>query len=276
MSLNTLNKISFIGAGNMAKAILQGLLNDGLDPRKVWITTRTEASRAQLQSQLGVRAAANNVEACQDADLIVLAVKPQMLADVCAEIQAHIPAQALLVSVAAGIRCASLEDWLGPKAIVRTMPNTPSAIGMGACGLFANAHTSPNQIALATELMSATGLVVTLEDEAQIDAVTAVSGSGPAYFFLFIEAMTEAGVSLGLSEAQASLLARHTARGAAQLALESELDVAALRQQVTSPKGTTEQAILNFENNGLRAIVREAMEACAARAAELSDELGSR
>ena len=177
-------------------------------------------------------------------------------------------------AVAAGIRASDIQRWLGPVAVARSMPNTPAAIGMGASGLFCSEGCTAEQAAQAKAILEAIGLCVEVQEEKQLDAVTAVSGSGPAYFFLFIEAMTEAGAKLGLDASVAAELAIQTARGAAELAAQSDVDAAELRRRVTSPKGTTEQAILSFENNNLRALVDQAMQACADRAEVLSDELG--
>lgn len=272
--LDNIQKIAFIGAGNMAKAIIRGLLNSGVDHKTISASARSEETRTQVAKTLGIECSTNDIT-CNQADVIVLAVKPQLLKSVCEEIQPYIPAHCLIISVAAGIRCSSIEAWLGNRPIVRSMPNTPSAIGLGASGLFANNLVSHPQKHSAEQILGAVGLVINVDNEDLIDAVTAVSGSGPAYFFLFIEAMIDAGVKQGLNHQQASLLAKQTALGASQLAAQSDLDVATLRKNVTSPKGTTEQAIKTFEGHQLRYIVDDAMQACAKRAAELSDELGA-
>ena len=180
----------------------------------------------------------------------------------------------LIVSIAAGIPCASLEHWLGPKAIVRCMPNTPALLRQGVSGLFANAQVSPAQRAQAEQLLSAVGVPLWLDEEKLIDAVTAVFGSGPAYFFLLIEAMTAAGEQLGLPRETAAQLALQTALGAARMATESDVDAAELRRRVTSPNGTTEAAIKAFQAGGFESLVQQALNAAAARSAELAEQLG--
>lgn len=274
--MNPLNKqkITFIGTGNMAQAIIRGLLERGIEHDNITATTASESSCKNVKSALSIHALTDNVKACRSADIIVLCVKPQLLEQVCIQIAPSVPEHALIISVAAGIRCHSLESWLGTRAIVRCMPNTPSSIGLGACGLYNNPHTHPEHAQLAKDILDAVGLTINVDKEQLIDAVTAVSGSGPAYFFLFIEAMIEAGIKLGLDKEAASQLALQTAKGAAQLAIRDGGEVSELRAKVTSPKGTTEQAIHSFESNHLRETVLNAMQACAQRAAELADELG--
>lgn len=275
MTFDNSQRICFIGAGNMAQAIMSGLINNGVAPAQIRATARTESTQKQVTDTLAVLCDSDNIAACQDANVVVLAVKPQGLKAVCEQLKEVIQPGALIISVAAGIRAQSLEAWLGPKALVRCMPNTPSSIGLGASGYYCNGLVSEQQKVLAQQILSAVGLAIEVMDEAQIDAVTAVSGSGPAYFFLFIESMIDAGVKLGLSREQASLLAQQTARGAAELAAKSSDDVSTLRNKVTSPNGTTQRAIETFEAAQLRDIVDQAMTACAQRADELSTELGS-
>lgn len=259
----------------MAQAIIKGLLKQGLSPEQISATTSREESAQAASTELGIHCHCDNHAAVADADIIVLAVKPQKLEDVCQSLKASIKPGALVLSVAAGIRCSSMEHWLGSIAIARSMPNTPSAIGLGASGLYSNSQCSTEQKQQARAILEAVGICAEVEQEQQIDAVTAVSGSAPAYFFLFAEAMIDAGEKLGLNRDVATQLALQTAHGAAALAQSNELDVAELRRRVTSPKGTTEQAILSFEKGGLRDLVENAMRACTRRAAELSDELGN-
>jgi len=258
----------------MAKAIIAGLLSSGLSPARLYASAASDKTRTDVAKRFGI-ASGSNSDACDGADVIVLAVKPQRLEHVCVEIQPHIKPNTLIISVAAGIDCASIETWLGDHAIVRCMPNTPSSIGMGAAGLFANHSVTEQQKQTAQRILEAVGVAMYVDSEPLIDAVTAVSGSGPAYFFLFIEAMADAGEQLGLSREVASALAKQTALGASSLAKQSETDIQQLRKNVTSPKGTTEQAIMSFEKNDLRGLVTQAMQACASRAKSLSNELGA-
>ena len=223
---------------------------------------------------LNVNTSADNAAAAS-ADVIILAVKPQVLEQVCTDLQPHLSHNPLIISIAAGIDIPSLSHWLGSDvAIVRCMPNTPALVQTGASGLYANHHTSDNQKVLAAQILEAVGIVQWLDNEALIDPVTAVSGSGPAYYFLFMEAMIDAGVAQGLSRETATELTLQTALGAAKLAQSSDVDVAELRRRVTSPNGTTEQAILSFEKDNLRQTVSRAMDACSDRSREMARELG--
>jgi len=266
--------IAFIGVGNMARAILEGLLANGYPADRLWVTSRHIDKLADLADR-GLNASSDNDQAIAAADIVLLAVKPQGMQVLCethrTAIQQRKP---LLISVAAGISAAALEHWCGGDlAIVRCMPNTPALVQCGASGLYANARVSAEQRQQTEAILAAVGITLWVEQEAQIDAVTAVSGSGPAYYFLFMEAMAKAGEALGLDADTARQLTLQTALGAARMASESELSPAQLRAQVTSPKGTTEQAILSFQRAGLEAIVQQAMLACKARAEALSEEL---
>ncbi|RMG60028.1 MAG: pyrroline-5-carboxylate reductase, partial [Gammaproteobacteria bacterium] len=219
----------------------------------------------------------SNAEAMAECAATVLAVKPQVMRTVAEGLAPALDAHPqLVISIAAGIREADLDRWLGGgRAIVRCMPNTPALVRSGASGLHANARVSDAQRELAEHILRAVGLVVWVEQEAQIDAVTAVSGSGPAYFFLVMEAMTDAGERLGLERETARLLTLETALGAARLALESGEDVATLRERVTSKGGTTEAALRVLTEGGLPELFDEALKAAARRAAELADQLGA-
>lgn len=267
--------IAFIGAGNMSRSIIGGLIEQGVPPKEVIASAPTSARLKALQDSLGIRVTQDNAGAVDNAETVVLSVKPQIMRSVCEQLREHVPSSALVISVAAGITCSSLQNWLGEqRAIVRCMPNTPSLIGLGASGLFASAAVNSHQKQTAEQLMSAVGIVQWVQQESQLDVVTAISGSGPAYFFLMLEAMVEAGVEQGLDEATSTRLAIQTARGAAELANNSGDSLADLRLQVTSPGGTTEQAIKSFESDGLRQIVKRAMNACANRAREMAQQLG--
>lgn len=267
--------IAFIGAGNMAKAIIGGLLAEGFSAANISASSPRLETLGKVASQFGISVSIDNALIAAKADVIVLAVKPQLLKEVALELAASLSHQPLIISVAAGITTESLASWLGQdQAIVRCMPNTPSQLREGASGLFANAKVSAAQKAQANAILQAVGVVQWLDDEALINAVTAVSGSGPAYFFLAMEAMIDAGVAQGLSRDCATALTLQTARGAAMLAQQSDVDVAELRRRVTSPNGTTEQAIKSFENDGIRAMFDRALRACANRALALSQSLG--
>ena len=271
------SKIAFIGAGNMAKAIIGGLLAEGFSAAHISAAGPRLESLNKVADEFGIAVSTDNAATAATAEVIVLAVKPQMLKEVALALRDSLSHKPLIISVAAGIATQSIASWVGEdQAIVRCMPNTPSQLRVGASGLFANALVSEAQKAAANTILSAVGIVQWLDDEPLLNAVTAVSGSGPAYFFLMMEAMIDAGIELGLTRECAAELTLQTALGAAMLAKESECDVAELRRRVTSPKGTTEQAILSFEADQLRATVLKAMSACSNRAVELSELLGSK
>ena len=273
-----MSNVCFIGGGNMATSLIGGLIAQGHAPESISVSDPNESQREQLIKQYGVNAFADCGPAMENADIVVLAVKPQVMKDVALMITTALKGfakQPLFVSIAAGINLFSLQSWLGEKqAIVRCMPNTPSLIQLGASGLFANEQASIVQKNLAETVLKAAGIVQWVQSEAEIDAVTAVSGSGPAYYFLFMEAMIDAGVELGLSRETASELTMQTAIGAAHMAKQSDVDVAELRRRVTSPGGTTEQAINTFESAHLRDIVKAALAAANRRSGELAQLLG--
>lgn len=268
-------KIAFIGAGNMAQAIIGGLLAEGYDRQQLIASGPRQETLDKVQQEFGITTTTDNGAAAAMADVVILAVKPQLLKDVSIALADAIAHKPLIISVAAGITTGSLGNWLGEEqAIIRCMPNTPSQLRAGASGVFANPYVTDAQKAVANQILGAVGSVQWLDEERLINAVTAVSGSGPAYFFLFMEAMIDAGEKLGLSRECAADLTLQTALGAAMLAKGSDIDVAELRRRVTSPKGTTEQAINAFEREALRETVLTAMTACANRAEELSELLG--
>ena len=272
------SSICFIGAGNMAQSLIGGLIASGYDKQNISATDPTEAQRNSVTQTFGIQCFADNAQAISQADIVVLAVKPQVLESVCESISDSVQAKSpLIISVAAGIRSDDINRWLGGQtAIVRTMPNTPALIQTGATGLFANSFVTNEQQSQAEHILRAAGITVWVDEESKLDAVTALSGSGPAYYFLFMEAMENTAQQLGLDEKTAHLLALQTALGSAKMALESHLDCATLRKNVTSPNGTTERAIQSFENAGLREIVENAMKAAQTRAVELADELGGK
>lgn len=263
--------IAFIGAGNMASAIFGGLLANGLPTERIIATTRSHESCESTRDNYGIRATTSNHNACEAADIVVLCVKPQNLPEVAKDIAPHLSPDALVISVAAGVDINAMSRWLGEYTpIVRCMPNTPSQVQKGACGLFANSQCTDQHTEDAEKILSSVGIALWLESEDDMHAVTAVSASGPAYIFLVLEAMIDAGVSQGLSKDVAKALAIQTVLGAASLAQSSDVDPAELRRRVTSPGGTTEQAINTFESENLRGIFSHAMDACAKRSKELA------
>lgn len=272
--MNKTTTLAFIGGGNMASALINGLIQDGTAPEKIIVAEPDATRREQLAARFGVRTRDDNRGAAAEAGIVILAVKPQALHDVATELASALSHNPLCLSIAAGIRHASLQRWLGGEVpLVRAMPNTPAMLQVGATGLFAPGGLSETQREAAEHVMRAVGTVLWLDDEALMDALTAVSGSGPAYFFLFMEAMEESAIQLGLSAQAAHLLVLQTALGAARMAMESDLDLAELRRNVTSPGGTTEQAINRFEERGLRQLVGEALKSARDRSVQLSTEL---
>ncbi|MFK0313113.1 pyrroline-5-carboxylate reductase [Pseudomonas sp. NPDC090233] len=267
-------RIAFIGAGNMAASLIGGLRAQGLDATQIRASDPGAETRARVKAEHGIEVFEDNAQAIAEADVIVLAVKPQVMKAVCEALRPNLQDGQLIVSIAAGITCASLQAWLGARPVVRCMPNTPALLRQGVSGLYATAEVSSAQREQAEQLLSAVGTALWLEQEQQLDAVTAVSGSGPAYFFLLIEAMTVAGEKLGLPRDTASQLTLQTALGAAHMAVASDVDAAELRRRVTSPAGTTEAAIKSFQASGFEAIVEKALAAAATRSAELAEQLG--
>lgn len=269
--------IAFIGAGNMARSLIGGLIADGYDPNCIIATNPNTEKLADIEQQFAVQTSADNLVAIQKADVVVFCLKPVILKEVAQSVPkqafAHHP---LIVTIAAGVRLADLNQWLGDSslAIVRCMPNTPALLRTGATALFANTNATNEQKDLAESILRAVGLTLWVEQEEMIDVVTALSGSGPAYFFYVIEAMQQAAVQLGLPEDTARLLTLQTALGAARMALESEQNVTELRKLVTSPGGTTEAAISVLDDNDTHNLFLEVMRAAEHRAKELANRLG--
>ena len=265
---------AFIGGGNMGSALVGGLLAAGHPPSRIRVADSEASCRASCASRYGVVVTADNLEACRDADVVVLAVKPQHLRTVTLALAPGVVDGQLVVSIAAGITLDHLEAWLGRgRAIVRAMPNTPAQIGRGAAALCANGTVTAAQRALAGRLLECVGLAVWLDDEHLMDAVTALSGSGPAYVFLLIELLERAGCELGLPAALSRSLSLATVEGAARLAQGSEHDAASLRRQVTSPGGTTERALQSFADADLAGIVLRALAAARDRGRELAAQV---
>ncbi|MDR2220950.1 MAG: pyrroline-5-carboxylate reductase [Methylobacillus sp.] len=266
-------KISFIGGGNMARALIGGLIAQGRAPDDISVIELDADKRRQLHAEYGI-AASDQIPGTASADIVVLAVKPQQLRDIAIFLGSVLRKQ-LVISVAAGIRSSDLIRWLGGyDAVIRVMPNTPAQIRSGVSALFAASGVSADQRTQAETIFSAVGSTIWLDDETQMDAVTAVSGSGPAYVFYFVEAMQQAARELGLSDAQARELSLQTFLGASQLALQSTELPETLRAQVTSKGGTTERALLSMENSGVKAAIIQALRAAAERSRELGDLLG--
>jgi pyrroline-5-carboxylate reductase len=270
--------IAFIGAGNMARSLIGGLISDGYDRERVIAADPDQKRLQDLKTDFGIKTSLDNTAAADAADIVVIAVKPQLVAHVAPEISDRPDlAHKLVISIAAGIRSATLERWLGQEvALVRAMPNTPALVQSAATVLYANARVTRAQRDTAESILRAVGLTLWIEQEDLMDAVTALSGSGPAYFFLVMEALEQAGRKLGLPAETARLLTLQTAFGAAKMALESGVESATLRTQVTSPGGTTERAIGVLKDGGLEELFERALAAARKRSVELSEMLGER
>lgn len=269
--MNT-QKIAFIGAGNMASAIIGGLIKQNIPAANLTASGPDQSQLSNLETNLGINITTNNHDAASSADVIVLAVKPQILQSVCEDLSASLAHQPLIISIAAGVEMESLDSWLGHDLpIVRCMPNTPAQVLKGASGLAANSRVSDAQKSIAYNLFSAIGVVEWLDNEHQIHAITALSGSGPAYAFLVIEAMEAAATKLGIQPEKARQLAAQTLAGAAEMVLSSDIEPGQLKRNVMSPGGTTERAIHTFEQEGLIEIFDKAMTAASDRSEELAE-----
>ena len=269
-------KIGFIGGGNMTRSLIGGLIADGFGAERIYVSDPDEQQLTALRTRFPVHTATDNEATVRAADVLELAVKPQVMHAVTtalsATAQTHRP---LIISIAAGVREVDLQRWLGGGlAIVRAMPNTPALVQSGAAALYANDQVSAGQRSRAESILRAVGMTLWLTDESQMDAVTALSGSGPAYFFLIMEALEAAGVRLGLDAASARLLTLQTAFGAAKMALESQEGAGELRVRVTSKGGTTEQALKVLTEGGLPALLDKAVTAACERSRELAALLG--
>ena len=271
---STAPAIAFIGGGNMASAIIGGLIRQGMSPAQIDVVEPWADARTALHSQYALTAQAEAGAQLSRAALVVWAVKPQTFKNAAAQVRPFTQG-AVHLSVAAGIRSSSLVDWLGSERIVRAMPNTPALIGQGMTALYARPAISAAQRQQVEQVLSPTGQLLWVEDEVQLDAVTALSGSGPAYVFYFLEAMAQAGVAMGLSAAQAHQLAVGTFAGASELARRSDESPAVLRQRVTSKGGTTYAALQSMEADGIGQHLQNALRAAQNRARELGDEFGA-
>lgn len=270
--------ISLIGGGNMSRALIGGLVGVGLDPKLITVAEPAEATRAALLRDFGVATTADNMAAAKAARIVVLVVKPQIMAQVARALAPALQAtRPLVISVAAGIRTADLAGWIGAgPAVVRAMPNRPALVGLGATGVYAGPGVGAAERELAGQLLAATGLVVWVPQEGDLELVTALSGSGPAYFFRLAQLMAETGAAMGLDPAVAQQLAAQTLAGAGRLvAAESAPDLARMSAEVASKGGTTEAALNRFTALGLPGLVAAAMQAAADRGRELADQFGN-
>ena len=267
--------IGFIGAGNMAYALIKGLIDNGYGAENIKVSDLDETLLQARQEELGVHTYTDNNELANTCDVVVFAVKPQVMSTVCKGIKGSVNSNQLFISIAAGIRANDICRWLGGDfALVRTMPNTPALVQQGATGLFANRLVTEDHKTLVNSVLSSIGDCFWVAEEKLIDAITAISGSGPAYFFFMMQSMTQAGTALGLDEKTASELSIKTALGASVMAANSDDDLRQLRVNVTSPNGTTQAAIESFQDNNFERVVVNATRAAYDRAHELSVQLG--
>jgi pyrroline-5-carboxylate reductase len=267
--------IGFIGAGNMAYALIKGLLSNGFDAKNINVSDSNEELLINRQSELKITTYSDNNSLLDNSDIVVFAVKPQVLSIVCLQLKNKVKPNHLFVSIVAGIRGNDINRWLGGNfALVRTMPNTPALFQSGVTGLFANDLVSNQQKELVTSILSSVGQCFWVDDEKLIDAITAISGSGPAYFFLLMQSITQAATALGLDEKTANSLSIQTSLGASLMATKSGKDSKTLRKEVTSPNGTTQAAIESFQDQNFEGIVAAATRAAYDRARELSNDLG--
>ena len=269
-------KIGFLGAGNMARSIINGLIIDGYDASLIWAADLNKNKLDSLAQQHQINTTEQAETVVELADIIVIAVKPQSLEDLSVQVSSSIKKRApLLISIAAGITIENLESWFGHKTpIIRAMPNTPALLQTGATGLFANEATSADQRDLTESVLRAVGIVVWVKKESLMDVITALSGAGPAYYFLFMEIMQQVGQEMGLDEKAAYLLTLQTTFGAAKLALESGEPLDTLRQKVTSKGGATQAGLSSLETDGIRKLLQHALESARLRSHELSAQFG--
>jgi pyrroline-5-carboxylate reductase len=268
-------KVAYIGGGNMARALAGGMLAAGYEPGHVWISEPRAGQRDALAEEMpGAIIVADNGDAVRDAECVVLAVKPQILSDVCKPLAPLVQkARPLVISIAAGVRARDIESWLGGNLpVVRVMPNQPALLRLGISGLFANRHTSEHQLRAATNIISTTGPVIRVGSEEDIDTVTAVSGTGPAYFYLLVDMLVKSAVELGLDYDDALALVLETARGAGEMAEQSGETMDSLIERVRSPGGTTAAAFDYLDGTDFRAIFNAAIVAARDRAVDLADQ----
>ena len=270
-------RIRFVGAGNMAASLIGGLISKGLTASQITASDPGPNQRQYIEKQFQILTYDDNNAHFGMPDLVIIAVKPQIMKPVLQDVASSIVrTQPLVISVAAGITSGQISSWLGAELpVVRTMPNTPALIGQGAIGMFANAAVTSEQRQMTEQVMDAVGTSIWVEQESQIDAVTALSGSGPAYFFLFMECLQKAAESLGLGAEDAALLTKKTAIGAALLAERSPESLTQLKDRVTSPNGTTAAALASFEQDRIQQVIQHAIQAANDRSVTLSQEFGA-
>lgn len=269
-----MTKIAFIGAGNMNGAIIGGLVKNGVDPKNIIVSNPSPEKREALSQQYNILNTADNLEAVAFAETIILGVKPHLIVDVCKNMAENLNIEnKCFVSVAAGCLLKNIQQaLLDNTAIIRTMPNTPAQVGLGMTGIYANEFVTPEQKSTVENIIACTGEYIWLEDESAIDKITSISGSGPAYFFLFMEAMEQQAKALGFSDEESRLLVQQTAFGAASMVVNNpELEIGQLRTNVTSKGGTTQAALLQFTEGKLPELVSTAMNAALNRAKELAN-----
>lgn len=264
--------IAFMGCGNMAQSLISGLVESGFDRTHIWATDRNKEKREHVKSKFGIGTESDNIKAATLADVLILAVKPKDMRALVIELKDVIPTTKLLtISIATGIQTHHLERWIGSHvSIVRAMPNTPALLRVGATGLYANAKVTEEQKNIAESLLRAVGITVWVAHEQEMDIIAALSGSGPAYFFLMMEALQQSATKLGLSNETARLLTLQTALGAARMALESDINLETLRKKVASPGGITEVALQNLESGDIRVLFSNALTAAKERSIEIS------
>ena len=273
-----MNKIAFIGAGNMNRAVIVGLINNGVEASSITVSNPSAPKREALAEQYNINQTASNIDAARDANIVVLGVKPHLIEEVCRNLAEQLDIEhKCFISVAAGTTMAQIQTALGgdehnQKSVIRAMPNTPSQLGLGVSGAFASSAVTDEQRVAADRLMKATGIVKWLEEESDIDNIIAVSGSGPAYFFLFMEAMAAEAERLGFSADEARALVQQTALGAANMVVENDITISELRENVTSKGGTTQAALKTFTDGGLPELVSSAMQSAIARAKEMAQK----
>lgn len=264
--------IAFMGCGNMAQSLISGLVESGFERSHIWATDRNTDKRQHVKSEFGIQTESDNIKAAKLADILILAVKPKDMHSLATELKDVISTETLLtISIATGIQTHHLERWIGSHvSIVRAMPNTPALLRVGATGLYANPRVTEEQKNIAESLLRAVGITVWVDHEQEMDIIAALSGSGPAYFFLMMEALQHSATALGLSNTTARLLTLQTALGAARMALESDINLEALRKKVASPGGITERALQNLESGGIRALFNNALTVAKERSIEIS------
>lgn len=267
-------KICFIGAGNMSRSIISGLVTSGYDANLIYATNPSQPKLTALMADFGIHTSNDNYATAQLADVIVLSVKPQMMAEVCQALATLDLSHKLIITIAAGVPAARYQDYFAqPLQLIRAMPNTPSQIGYGMCGLFATDTINSDQKQIAQAIMATGSKTLWVEQESELDLVIALAGSSPAYFFMFMESMLASATAMGMDEAKARLLVEQAALGAAQMVCQNpQLSLAQLRQNVTSKGGTTAEAINTFEQGKLPELVDDAMQNCIARAQQMAKQ----